>query len=112
MATKAIVKYRNRPKKKTKSKAKRTISLAALAGFAPLGINTWNAFREGGVNRATEVGVRQLTGYSIGAKAWWSGHLKEGLLPLALGLVVHKVVGGMLGVNALLGRAKVPFIRI
>lgn len=38
--------------------------------------------------------------------------IKKGFVPLVLGLLVHKVVGGTLGVNRALGRAGVPFIRI
>lgn len=38
--------------------------------------------------------------------------LKKGLLPLVAGALVHKFVGGTLGVNRVLGRAKVPYIRI
>lgn len=39
--------------------------------------------------------------------------LSRGLLPLVAGLLVHKFVGGPpLNLNRILGRAKVPFIRI
>ena len=39
-------------------------------------------------------------------------HLMNGLLPLIAGVLVHKFVGGKLGVNAMLARAEIPFIRI
>jgi hypothetical protein len=38
--------------------------------------------------------------------------LKYGLLPLALGIAVHTVVGRGLGVNRMLARAKIPIFRL
>jgi hypothetical protein len=39
--------------------------------------------------------------------------LKTGLAPLVAGLLVHKFVGGRpLGLNAVLGKARVPYVRI
>ena len=35
-----------------------------------------------------------------------------GLKALVIGMILHKVVGGMLGVNRLLGRHKIPLIRL
>jgi len=33
-------------------------------------------------------------------------------LPIVLGLLIHKFVGGSLGLNRMLARAKVPFVRV
>lgn len=41
-----------------------------------------------------------------------SRRLLENMTPLVIGILVHKVVGGMLGVNRTLGRMKIPLIRI
>ena len=38
--------------------------------------------------------------------------LSRGVLPLVAGALVHKFVGGTLGVNRALARAKVPFVRL
>jgi hypothetical protein len=35
----------------------------------------------------------------------------QNLTPIALGLIAHKVVGSMLGVNKVLARARIPVVR-
>ncbi|GAI32548.1 unnamed protein product, partial [marine sediment metagenome] len=57
-------------------------------------------------------GVRSLTGYNYETHSWHPTDMRYGLLPILLGMGVHKIVGSKLGVNRALGRAKVPFIRI
>lgn len=52
------------------------------------------------------------TGYRPDFGDFQAGRMMEGTVPLLIGTVVHKVVGGMLGVNRILGRAKIPFLRI
>ena len=42
----------------------------------------------------------------------WDHRLQYGLYPLIIGALVHKVLGGMLGVNRMLGRAGVPVFRL
>ena len=58
-----------------------------------------------------DIGAR-YTGYNAINKNFSLDALASGLLPLVIGGVVHKVVGGKLGINAMLGRAGVPIIRI
>lgn len=56
---------------------------------------------------------RIYTGYDPSLGEFETAWLKRGLLPLILGGLVHKFVGGSpLNVNRALGRAGVPFIRI
>ena len=38
--------------------------------------------------------------------------LKNNLVPILIGAAVHKFVGGTLGVNRMLGAAKVPILRL
>lgn len=53
------------------------------------------------------------TGYDINTRSWHAESLMGGLVPLIAGLLVHKFVGGKpLGLNAVLARSGVPFIRI
>jgi hypothetical protein len=38
--------------------------------------------------------------------------LNWGLWPILAGIAVHKVIGQRMGVNAMLSRAGIPFIRV
>jgi len=40
------------------------------------------------------------------------GFMVNGTIPLVAGVLIHKFIGGSLGVNRALGRAHVPFLRI
>jgi len=101
-------------KKKRRGRQKFTIPLAVVGGVA--------AGIAGPVSHVIkgdwEEGLRQLCANYTGAYPkrdgsvdWNMEYLKRGLVPLILGVVVHKAAG-MLGINRALGRAKIPLIRI
>jgi hypothetical protein len=89
-----------------------TLPVAALAGFIPLASNGYNAYKTGGMRTAGYNVMANLSGYDFATGQWNFANLKGGLMPLMAGFIVHKIVGGMLGVNRMLSRARVPFIRI
>jgi hypothetical protein len=113
MATKTITRYRYRSKAKAhRSRSQMTLPLAALAGFLPLAGVVVTSFQQGGVQLVGNNLVSNLTGYDVGTHTWNAKYMEKGLMPIVAGLIAHKVVGQYLGVNRMLGRAKVPFIRI
>jgi len=88
-----------------------TVSVAVAAGFLPLVNQVIIGFREGGIKRVGDRVCASLTGYDPAVERWESAYLKNGTLPIVLGVLVHKLAGKM-GVNRALGNAGIPFIRI
>ena len=117
MATKAIARSRVRriyvrPRSRHRSSGF-TVPLAALAGLA-VGLKEpveqvvrYQRFEEAGKHL-----VYNYTGYSMWSGKFRTEGLMRGLVPLALGMFVHKAVGGRLGVNRMLARSRIPVIRI
>lgn len=97
-----------------------TLPVAAVAGFIPLGIGTvqhgmWNGWTGQG-DTGLDYLTRSLTGYSPNSQGFGGKfnlrNMEAGLVPIVVGLAAHKFVGGTLGVNRLLARARIPIIRI
>jgi hypothetical protein len=94
--------------------SKMTIPLAVVAGFTPAIIRTYEASPLRGGNYATmgrEVG-RLMLGYDYWEGRFDAGYLRYGILPIALGWGIHKFIGGTLGVNRMLAKAKIPLLRL
>lgn len=89
-----------------------TIPLAVAAGFGPLVGMGLQGYREAGYSGASNKLVYGLSGYDMANRNWSTQGLAQGLLPIMIGLVVHKVVGNRLGVNRMLSRARIPFVRL
>lgn len=95
-----------------------TIPLAVVAGIAPGVAMPIQRALEGNLMSSLDHLVNNYTGFTFapsglyGEQRFDIARLKNGLLPLVMGVLVHKFVGGTLGVNRILARHKVPFIRI
>lgn len=90
-----------------------TIPLAPVLGLVAGLAGPAQDLMKGDYNRAAINALYNYTGYNMEAKVFNAQGLINGLMPLVMGLLVHKFVGGKpLGLNAVLARAKVPFIRI
>ena len=89
-----------------------TLPVAAILGFAPPFSIAWANFRKGGIDQGARVFARSLTGFDPPTGQWNFSYLREGLIPILVGLGVHKFIGGSLGVNRMLGSAGVPIIRL
>jgi hypothetical protein len=111
MATKAVVKYRNRPKAKHHRKAGMTLPLAVLAGFAPLALNALKDYKDGGVQVLGKGLVLRTTGMNTETGKFMPEYLVQGMGPIVVGLLVHKVASKM-GINRSLAGAGVPFLRV
>lgn len=101
-----------------KAKARRrhsagmTIPLAVVAGFGPIISHTWTGFQTGGVAGALNDLSAYTTGYVPADNQWKPAHMLEGLGPVIAGIMVHKIVGGKLGVNRMLSSAGIPLVRL
>jgi hypothetical protein len=88
-----------------------TLPIAVIAGFMPGAWRLWEK-RGGGLNLVANEAGRIYIGYDSWTGAWGFDSLKFGTLPIILGMAVHKVIGGMLGVNRLIARSGLPVIRL
>lgn len=95
-------------KRRRHSRPKFTLPVAVVAGFVPLAVGTWN--RRSSATAMSQYLSGALTGYVPG-QGWNPALLKDGALPIILGIMAHKVAG-RLGLNRAIARAGVPFIRI
>lgn len=93
--------------------SKMTLPVAVIAGFGiPAGrlFNDWQKYHD--VNIITREAGQFLTGFDWTTGRWdWQG-LKYGAIPIAMGAFVHKIIGGKLGVNRALAKAKIPLFRL
>lgn len=99
-------------KKKTKRRYKMTIPIAPVAGFGVGMIEPISYLLKGNLMMFLDKIAYHYTGWNNSSQRVELAGMKRGLLPLIIGLLVHKFVGGTLGANRMLGRAKVPIIRI
>lgn len=88
-----------------------TIPLAVVAGFVPLTLSVYNARADGVVGMGATLSKR-LTGYDPLTAKWNIGDMKCGTFSIALGMLVHWLVGSKLGVNRMIARTGIPFVRI
>lgn len=113
MATKAITRYRtrfvSRPRRRSKGL---TIPLAPLAGLAVGMAPVIRKVLDGAPDQAAIELAFRYTGWNGWENRYQIKALQYGLLPLVAGFMVHKYVGGKLGVNAALSRAGIPLFRI
>lgn len=107
-----------RRKKIRVSRGKMSLPVAVIAGFAP-GVGrlvyhaTHNDHQQG--NPIANVGVeagRIFLGYDSRSGTFDARNMLYGLMPVVLGGLVHKLVGGTLGVNRMLARSGVPLLRL
>lgn len=114
MATKTVVRYRNAPRKKTRRrKSGFTVPIAVAAPIAMIGARAIKEASEHGVSDGMNVLTKGLIGYQSDPNypAWKLGRMKEGMLPILIGAVVHKVAGKV-GINRALAQAGIPFVRV
>jgi len=109
--TKTVTRYVKA--KRRRSKGGFTLPLAAIGGFIPMVSYAYDVGYKGeGIKGFGKQIVYQTTGFDTYSGTWhWEG-ISRGLGPVILGLMVHKFVGGKLGINRMLASAGVPLIRV
>jgi len=92
--------------------AKTTVPIGIIAGLLPGVTRTFATFQASGAQQASNEALAIYSGYDPQTRQFSVANMSFGLLPLIAGLVLHRVVGGMLGVNRTLAQSKVPLLRI
>jgi len=120
MATKALATRTvlvSRPRRRRRSSSGFTLPLAVVAGFTPLALDMWNVGYQrkdqpgGRIGGMLHMAALDLAAYNTDTHAFDANHLGSGWGAIVLGVVAHKAAN-ILGLNRMLARAKVPFIRI
>jgi hypothetical protein len=89
-----------------------TIPIAPLAGLAVGVLPIFAKVQQSGWKEGVNDVMWKYMAYNPWTKKLDITGLWQGLFPLTVGVLIHKFVGGKLGVNRALSQAKVPFIRI
>lgn len=110
-STKTVVRYRNRVTKKRRRKNSTTLPLAVVAGLVAGLYTPATYLMSGDIKNTMRFTSRNYTGYDPMEGRFYAGDIKKGLVPLMVGGVIHKVAG-KIGINRVIGKAGVPFIRI
>jgi hypothetical protein len=90
---------------------KMTLPLAVIAGLAPGIATTAVTVKNSGWQMGTRILGMSYTGFDYQTGQFSLNSMKTGLLPLAVGTIVHKAAG-MLGINRAIAAAGIPLIRI
>lgn len=100
-------------RRKIKRRRTKAIPIAPLVGVigGVFGGGKAEMLLEGKFGEYINELTKDMTGFNINTKTWNPGEMINGLAPILAGAIVHKIVGGWLGVNKVLARYKVP-IRI
>lgn len=119
MAKTKVIRRYIRPKKKSHRRHGFTVPVSVVAGFTPglarLVTHFSNPSLHGAANGIEAVGIeasRIYLGYDPRDGSWNGALMMLGIMPLVLGGLVHKFIGGTLGVNRMIARAGIPVIRL
>lgn len=100
-------------KGRTYSPKSMTLPIAPLAGLAIGVAPSIQSLINGDVVGAVDGLAWKYCGWNTTEQRFDPVGLQYGLVPLVLGGLIHKFVGGKpIGINAMLARAGVPFIRL
>lgn len=92
---------------------KLTIPLAVVAGFTPAVTHIVGEARASGWRRALTVQVpKSVLAYNPDNREWGLAYMNQGLTSILLGMIAHYLIGTRLGVNRMLGRMRIPLVRI
>ena len=98
-------------KKKTTRKHGFTLPMAVILGFVPLASRGVSLYKSGGIDGLKSLSS-SLVPYDASTGKISFSNLNTGLYPIVAGFLVHKFVGGGLGLNRALGSAGIPWLRI
>ena len=87
------------------------VPIGIVAGLAPLAVHMYDGGKADGFSGVVKAGALDLTGYDLDAKKWDPSAMVKGWVPIVAGFVAHKLAG-VFGINAALGRARIPLVRI
>jgi hypothetical protein len=88
------------------------IPVAVAAGFLPGIKDAYDLFQSGGIRNVARYLPKRYIPYDHMTGKFTFDKVMVGTGSIILGILVHKFVGGKLGVNKALASAGVPFIRL
>jgi len=97
--------------KQRRRKPQMTIPVAVMAGMMPLAASAVRGWQNETFRGLGKEVLFALTGFDTDQPGWHPEFMKNGTYPLVAGIVVHKLAG-RLGINRMLGRARIPLLRI
>lgn len=98
-------------RRKTRRKNGFTLPVAVAAPVAMMGMDIISEFQRVGAQGAFNLATSRVTGYSPDQKNFDIRRFKYNMLPIGMGLMVHKIAG-KLGVNRAIAKSGIPWIRI
>lgn len=98
-------------KRKVSRKRKTKIPVAVVLGFLPLVATAAADVQAGGIQGLRNTATCVIP-YSPANRRFTTARLHLGLYPIVAGFLVHKIIGGWLGVNRAIASAGVPMIRL
>jgi len=109
--TRTVVRYA--PRKRSRRRNRMTLPIGIIAPVAITAVKAAGVYQStGSLESAGRNYFAYYTGYTGNpAKSWEWQYMKYGLLPLALGAFVHKLASKA-GINNMIARTGIPFIRI
>lgn len=110
--TRSVVRYVGRKKRHYSRRGRLQLPVAIIAGFIPGVTGIVNELRVGGPQAAMRQASRSFAGFDPSTSQINLTWLYGGLAPLLLGLFIHKFIGGSMGVNRMLGRMRIPLLRV
>lgn len=90
---------------------KMQLSLAIVGGLMPGLTAIGTAATNGGWQVAGKVAGQIYTGYDYTTGKFSTKNMQVGLMPLAVGVIIHKIAG-MIGINRAIASTGLPIIRI
>jgi len=88
-----------------------TLSLAVIAGLVPGATGTFNVARAHGMEAGGKHFLKVYSGYDVTSNDWRLREMALGMFPLAAGVVLHRAATWF-GINRMIARAGIPFVRI
>jgi len=88
-----------------------TLPVAVILGFMPLTAAAINDIQAGGFQGLRNT-VSAIVPYDVNTRKVTFAYLHKGLWPIIAGFLVHKFVGGGLGLNRALSSMGLPWVRI
>jgi len=92
-------------------KAGMVLPLAVILGFVPLGSRAVGLVQTNGI-AGLQALPSSLIPYNFQSRKIDFSMLGTGMYPILAGMITHKVVGGIFGVNRMLAASRIPWLRI
>ena len=88
-------------------RAKASISVAMILGFAPTALWAYDGAKQFGVSEGLTRLVGRFTGYSMTEKKWQADQLVAGWAPIIAGILAHKIANKV-GLNRMIRGMGIP----